>query len=183
MGQHVLQEARRIRVVGHAGSGKSTLSQQLAVALDLVHIEMDALYHQPGWTPATSEAFHEALRERMSGDGWVLDGNYNSVLEPDVLASVDVVVWLDLPRRTVLPALLGRTLRRGLTREVLWNGNTERLGNLLKPRPEDNLLLWVLSRWERTRRKYETLMQQPEVRVIRLCSRAEVQRLVETLGR
>jgi hypothetical protein len=37
----------------------------------------------------------------------VLDGNYNSVLEPDVLASVDVVVWLDLPRRTVCRVCTG----------------------------------------------------------------------------
>ena len=44
----------RVSIVGNAGSGKSTLAQALAACLDVPHIELDALFHQPGWQPLSS---------------------------------------------------------------------------------------------------------------------------------
>jgi ABC-type glutathione transport system ATPase component len=43
---------RRVSVVGTSGSGKSTLSRALAGALDADFLELDSVFHQPGWVPA-----------------------------------------------------------------------------------------------------------------------------------
>jgi len=163
-----------------SGSGKSTLARRLAAALDLDHIELDALYHGPGWQPAAPDVFAGAVAERLRGERWVVDGNYSAV-RPVVWAAAHTVVWLDLPRRVVVPALVARTLRRGLRREVLWNGNVERPLQLLDPRREHNLLLWALHSYAVHQERYEELMVDPRwrhLRVVRLRRRAGVDRFV-----
>ena len=40
---------RRIAVIGVTGSGKTTLAQNLAELLGLVHIELDAIHWGPNW--------------------------------------------------------------------------------------------------------------------------------------
>jgi dephospho-CoA kinase len=39
---------QRISIVGNSGSGKTTVARQLAAILDVPHIELDAIFHQPG---------------------------------------------------------------------------------------------------------------------------------------
>ena len=42
---------RRILVAGTSGSGKSTLAVQIAEVGGQPYVEIDALFHGPGWTP------------------------------------------------------------------------------------------------------------------------------------
>jgi hypothetical protein len=35
------------------------------------------------------------------------------------------MLWLDLPRALIMWQVVGRTVRRRLARQVLWNGNIE----------------------------------------------------------
>jgi adenylate kinase family enzyme len=44
----------RVSILGTSGSGKTTLARRLAAALDLPHLELDAVFHQPGWTGSTT---------------------------------------------------------------------------------------------------------------------------------
>ncbi len=46
----------RVLVAGNAAAGKSTLARRLSGLLDLPYVEMDSLYHAPGWT--LREEFH-----------------------------------------------------------------------------------------------------------------------------
>jgi len=171
----------RIHVVGLPGSGKTTLARRLAEHLHLEHIELDALMHLPGWTPRPDEDFRRVVGERLEAGRWVVDGNYGLV-RPLVWAKVDVVIWLDLPRRVVFPALVARSFRRVWTREELWNGNQERWTGLFAPRKEDNLLLWAMHKWPQHQELYGRLQvcpPRPGVEVVRLRARWQVDALVE----
>src|ERR1700744_2942266 len=90
---------RRISVVGTSGAGKSTVGRRLALGLGVPFVELDSIYHQPGWVPLTAEEFRRRVAEAAAGDGWVIDGNYSKA-RPLVWARADTVVSLDLPRWT-----------------------------------------------------------------------------------
>lgn len=107
-------------------------------------VELDDIHHQPNWTPIDAGAFHARLDEITTGDGWVIDGNYRTlVVEGPVWERADTVVWLDLPRHEVMRQVIGRTLRRTLTREGLWNGNREPLSDLWRWDPGQNIMRWA----------------------------------------
>jgi adenylate kinase family enzyme len=42
---------QRVSVVGSSGSGKTTLAAQIARCLGAPHLELDSVFHQPGWEP------------------------------------------------------------------------------------------------------------------------------------
>lgn len=169
---------QRVAVVGNSGSGKSTLARQLAAGLDLVHVELDAIFHQPGWTPLPEPEFRDRVAPLVAGDRWVTDGNYGAVRDL-VWARADTVVWLDLPRHVVTPRIVRRSLLRAVRREELWNGNREQWRNLLAPDPERNIVLWSVTRHGEHRSKYrQRLLVDPpdDVEVVHLRSPAAVQR-------
>ena len=164
---------RRIVVIGTSGAGKSTLAGRLAGRLGLVHLELDAFAHGPGWTSVPEETFQRMLRERMAGDGWVCDGNYFHRTEW-LWRQADTVIWLDLPLWRVLPRLVSRSLRRIVTRQELWNGNREGWSALLG---RDSLLGWaVASRQRHTAELPERLaaLEREGVAIVRLRSPREV---------
>lgn len=151
-----LDPMERIVVVGNSGSGKTTLARNLADELGLAHIELDSLFHQPGWTPQDPEVFRADLRERMLAcpTGWTICGNYASLSWDITMPRADTIVWLDLPRHVVMRRVAMRTLRRALFREELWNGNLEPLGNFYKWDPEQNIIRWAWVKHHEYRRRY-----------------------------
>lgn len=153
----MLWRMQRVAVIGSSGSGKTTLAAALARRLGVPHIELDALYHQPGWVPAAPEGFRAAIDAATAGDGWVVDGNYGAAAE-SVRPRADVIVALDLPRLVVLRAVLARTLRRGVRREELWNGNREPLASLLRWDPERSIVRWAWTQHPRRRAEIATLV-------------------------
>src|SRR5579875_4043583 len=70
---------RRVSVVGCSGSGKSTVGRRLARDLHVPYIELDSIFHQPGWVPLPRDEFRRRVTEVVAADGWVIDGNYSSV--------------------------------------------------------------------------------------------------------
>jgi hypothetical protein len=120
--------ARRIWVKGGSGSGKTTLARQLAQRLGLEHVELDALHHDRGWTPAPAPLLQARVRGALDdARGWVVDGNYDSKVGALVRDRAELIVWLDLPLGTKLARLARRTFRRWRTGAELWNGNRESL--------------------------------------------------------
>ena len=70
----------RILVVGTSGAGKSRLAGQLAAALGVPHVELDALYWGPDWTPRPRADFEAGVRQAAAAPAWVIDGNHGSAL-------------------------------------------------------------------------------------------------------
>jgi adenylate kinase family enzyme len=174
---------QRVNVVGTSGSGKTTFARELARRLGSPHIEMDALYHGPNWSEPPLEVFRERIRQVVSEDRWIIDGNYSKARDI-VWSRADTVIWLDLPMPIVLWRIGWRSLRRAITRENLWgSGNRETLKQQFLSR--DSLLLWVIQTHGRRKREFPELFQKPEnshLRFIRLQSPQAAQRWLEESG-
>jgi len=72
----------RIVVVGTSGAGKTTLAKNIAAALAIPHIELDALHWDPDWrglSVTDPDEFIRRVAAATAGDAWVVDGNYGLV--------------------------------------------------------------------------------------------------------
>jgi adenylate kinase family enzyme len=172
---------KRIHVIGTSGSGKTTYARRIADRLRIPHVELDALFWQPNWTESPVDEFREKVREALKGDAWTVDGNYSKV-QDIIWGRADIVVWLDYPFMTIMGRVIWRTFRRGLTREVLWSDNRERLwGNLFS---KDSIIRWSMTTYKRRKRDYPILFQQPEyaqINFIRLRSTKEGEAWIASL--
>lgn len=128
--------------MGISGSGKTTLATELARRLHLQHIELDSIFHQPGWSQMPDDDFAREVTLRLQSSRWVVDGNYSQISRI-VLDHCDTLILLDYPRGLVMRRILMRTLRRGVLREHLWNGNRESITNIVRLNPERNILRWA----------------------------------------
>jgi adenylate kinase family enzyme len=171
----------RIQVVGTSGSGKSTLARSLSRRLNLEHLELDSIYHQPGWTPLPDDEFKAQLSEFVSKSNWVIDGNY-SRLRQIMDVRVTHLIWLDYPRWFVMLRLIRRTLWRVISRKKLWNGNREAVTNLFKANAEQNIILWARNTHASNRWRYQQLFGElPAVEKTRIGSPLQVNRFLEFL--
>jgi adenylate kinase family enzyme len=176
---------QRVSVVGNSGSGKSTVARELAGILGVPHLELDGVFHQPGWAPLPEDEFRRAVGAAAAQDCWVMDGNY-SVVRPLVWARADTVVWLDLPRRTVMRQVVWRTLRRAVTRQELWNGNRESLRNFLSWAPEESIISWAWHNHAKYQDRYGAAAADPanaHLTFFRLTSRRAVSRFLTEAAR
>ncbi len=110
----------RVAVVGPSGSGKTTLARALAELLGQPFVELDAIHWQPDWQPLDAKAMRLQVQPHVSGDRWVVDGNYNTKLADLVLGRATTVIWLDLPMWIFFPRLLKRTAFWAVNMWVLW---------------------------------------------------------------
>jgi adenylate kinase family enzyme len=175
---------RRVCVVGNSGSGKSTLAAALAGQLGANYLELDSVFHQPGWQPLERETFRQRIETFTQAPAWVVDGNYSAVRDI-VWSRADTVVWLDLPRHRVMRQLLWRTLRRMATGAQLWNGNRERWQNLFRLDPQESILVWAWTKHAAYRERYLAAEKDPanaSLVFVRLRSRKEAAALLRDVG-
>jgi energy-coupling factor transporter ATP-binding protein EcfA2 len=170
----------RIVVVGTTGSGKTTLARALAAALAIPHAEQDAFYHEAHWQPAPPARFLARAEAFTAQPAWVIDGNY-ALTRDLVWSRADTLLWLDYPAPLVLRQLLARTVRRTLSRELLWNGNREQLlPNLFTA---DGLIPWFFrTHWRRRRETPALIAAYPRLRVHHLRHPREAAALVTSLS-
>jgi adenylate kinase family enzyme len=155
-GRNALQ---RIVIVGSTGSGKTTLGIQLAQCLSCPHVELDALFWGPDWTPSPRDAFRARVIEALAGPRWIVAGNYGQTRDI-IWTRADVLVWLDYPLPLVMARLLRRTVARIVTQEELWGGNYETWRAQFASR--DSLLLYAVQTYARRRREFAAELAKPE---------------------
>ncbi|MDX2399973.1 AAA family ATPase [Microbacterium algeriense] len=167
----------RVLVAGVSGSGKTTLSGRLAEVWQLRHIEIDALFHGPNWTPRPE--FLDDVRTFAAEERWVTEWQYTSKGTDEVLPPrAQLAVWLDYPSAIVRSRLIRRTLARGVLRQELWNGNREKgPWNMLRRDPERNILAWQTATLHKWAERFPAIEADfPHLTIVRLRHPRETER-------
>lgn len=151
------------------------LAARIGALLQIPHVEIDALFHGPGWTPLPT--FEDDVRRLVAEPAWVTEWQYSRVREL-LAARAELLVWLDLSRWQVMKQVVRRTLRRRLRREVLLNGNVEPPFWTIFTDPE-HIVRWAWSTHVKTAVRVGALMEQrPDLDVVRLRTRSGVEHWV-----
>jgi energy-coupling factor transporter ATP-binding protein EcfA2 len=108
---NTLRGCQRILILGRTGSGKTTLARELAAAIGVPHVELDALYFGPDFSTVPLCVLRERTSAAIAGDRWVTDGNKRAVRDL-VWPGADTVIWLDYPLAVSLWRLGKRALWR-----------------------------------------------------------------------
>ena len=121
--QNTLAGCERILILGRTGSGKTTLARELAAALGVPHVELDALYFGPDLSRAPLDVLRERTSAAIAGERWVTDGNKRAVRDL-VWPRADTIVWLDYP----VWVSLRRLARRARSRTASLRTEAKRTG-------------------------------------------------------
>lgn len=180
-----LAGCKRIVIIGRTGSGKTTLARQLAAALDVPHVELDALYFGPDLSTVPLSVLRERTTAAIAGDRWVTDGNKSAVRDL-VWPRADTLIWLDYP----LAVSLWRLGKRALWRTSVIRAQSTKTGGKTG-RPKQFLaaargVLLALRSHMGQRREFPRLFAKPEnqhLAVVRLHSpRATTRWLARVVG-
>lgn len=118
---------KRIIIIGSSGSGKTTLSMQLSEKRKLPLIHLDKEYWQPGWVQPPKEEWRTKQQKLVSGESWIIDGNYGGSLDIR-LEKADTVIFLDYNRYLCLYRVLKRWISNiGKTRIDMADGCMEKI--------------------------------------------------------
>jgi len=172
---------RRIHVAGNTSAGKSTLGMQLAEAIGVPFVELDALNWLPNWVGLNAkdpDRFEQRIAEATAGDGWVVAGSYMTFSERVFWDRLETLIWLDLPLPLVVRRVVTRSWRRWRSKEHLWGTNYESFWRQLAVwRKEDSLIWWAVTQHPKKRRSMLAKMSDPRwahIRFIRLTSEREI---------
>jgi adenylate kinase family enzyme len=147
---------QKILVGGITGSGKTTMAKGISARLNLPFVEIDGLFHGPGWTKRPE--FFEDIKRVTDEPAWVMDSYGYSIVREILLSKADTLIWLDYPRWQIMPRVIKRSIRRAVTKEVLWNGNFETFKNFAQP---DHPIRWAWSQFGPRRKLMSNLLSDP----------------------
>ncbi|MEO8619034.1 MAG: topology modulation protein [Sphingomicrobium sp.] len=160
-------------IIGPCGSGKSTLSFDLADKLDLPLTHMDQLNWLPGWVDGGNDRVRSGLAKVIAGDRWLIEGNYGSTLAMR-LTRADTVVYLDFQIRLCLWRLMKRIVTGyGQTRPDMTVDCPERF--------DPKFILYVMGWNHGPRPRTEAALSRFAGRIIRLRSPKELARWLSSI--
>jgi len=92
-----IHDYKKIIIVGSAGSGKSWLAKKLAEITGYPLTHLDNEFWRPGWVETPKDEWTEKQFKLISGDRWIIDGNYGGTMELR-FAAADLIILLDISR-------------------------------------------------------------------------------------
>ncbi len=156
----------RICILGPSNSGKSTLADAIARKCELKAVHLDQLYHLPNthWKARPTEAFIHLHDSEITGERWVIDGNYTKCL-PQRLSRATGLILLDVSTALSLMRYFYRTLFEG-----------QRHGGLdgAKERINWPMLHHITAVTPNNRKRYAEMFEALELPKIRLRSRKAI---------
>ena len=166
---------RRIAIIGSGGAGKSTLARTIGEILGLPVIHLDKEYWRPGWIETPEQDWKVKVEELISGDEWVMDGNFGGTMEFR-LAAAETVVFLDLPRGVCVRRVLKRLWTYyGRTRPDMSKGCNEKF--------DLEFFAWVWNFQKKKKPGIEARLARLDKskNIIRLSSTRDIDTFVESL--
>ena len=111
---NLYNKANRIHIMGAAGSGKTTLAQQLSGHLDVPCYLLDKIAYEGGsGEKIPLDVKLESIRSIIAQPGWITEGAFLWWTD-QLLEAADLIIWLDLPFRITAWRIVKRHVQLNL---------------------------------------------------------------------
>ena len=110
---------KRIILIGNSGSGKSWLSKRIAGITGYPLFHLDKEHWRPNMAMAPREEKIARQQEIISGEEWIIDGNFSSTLELR-FAAADLIVFFDVKRLMCLVGVIQRNKKKRTDMPDYW---------------------------------------------------------------
>jgi adenylate kinase family enzyme len=165
---------KRVLVIGPGGSGKSTFAKRLGQILGIEVKHLDSFYWRAGWTKPSNEDWIKTVNELISGESWIIDGNYGGTL-PVRVGRCDTIIFLDMPRLLCLWRVTKRRLSyRNRSRPDMAEGCNEKI--------DLEFIDWIWNYSSRSRPRVIKLLNEKKAskKIVWLRSNTDVERFLES---
>lgn len=102
--------AKKILIIGSAGSGKTTFAIKLSEIINLPIIHLDKEYWLPNWEKPDHNEWVKKVDSLLNQECFIMDGNYRSTMEQR-LNRADMVIFLDYKRGTCVRSAFKRMIK------------------------------------------------------------------------
>ena len=164
---------QRIAVVGPSGAGKTTFSRRLGELLGVPVMHLDRHHWKPGWTEPAPDEWATLQAELLTGDAWIVDGNFGGTFDLR-FARADTVIVLALPPLRCVAGVLRRWATH-FGQEVQASGCPEHL--------DLAFLRWIWRYPKDSRPRLDTAIERhgEHLRVVELRSRRQAAAFLDAL--
>ncbi len=111
---------KKVAVFGKPGSGKSTLSKQLAAQLDIPLHPLDSIVYHPNGDFVERDIYNQAHERILSSERWIIDGLGPIGSFYQRLDVADTLIYIDLPYEVSYWLVTKRLLKGILVKPEGW---------------------------------------------------------------
>ena len=90
----MLDNVKRISIIGGPGAGKTTLAKNIGKELNIPVCHIDGIHYLENWKLRDQEEQDRIILEKVKEAEWIMDGTYKSTLVERV-EKADMVIFLD----------------------------------------------------------------------------------------
>ena len=106
----MIKNANKISIIGGSGTGKTTLSENMAKELSLPVYHIDGMNYHKNWEARDTNQRDEMILEKVKEEKWIIDGTYKSTLKQR-LENADLIIYLDYSSVAQVKGAMGRFIK------------------------------------------------------------------------
>lgn len=106
----MIENIKKISIIGGPGTGKSTLANNLGRELNLPVYHLDAIEYFKDWKKRDEKERNKIILEKVDEEKWIIDGTYIGTLEKRVKKS-DMIIFLNYSAIAKLKGIFSRYLK------------------------------------------------------------------------
>lgn len=115
----MINDMKKISIIGGSGTGKTLLSERLCKILNIPVYHLDGIHHLENWQIRDKNERDKIILDIIEKDSWIIDGTYRSTLKQRLEKS-DFIIYLDYSTIAQIKGVMGRYFKnRGKEKEEI----------------------------------------------------------------